>query len=561
SAPNLVLSDGGWISYVVAGSGNGGNITVNATSIEAKRLNPIVTLFPSGIFSVTISSGDGADTRVSTERLTLTEGATVGSASFLEAPQIPGVLLSSDTNRGNAGNITVNAGEFIEAIGNNPLAPDNYSGIFSVTTGNGTAGDLLLSTKRLNLREGATVSSGVLTSLSALGQPIPGLGTGRGGNVTANISELLEIGGRDPFLFNNSNLSTFTFGEGNAGNTIVNVPRLRILAGGTIASFSGSSGDAGTITINSSEMLVTGVEGEDPADVAVEARLFNQNFQQAFFLPQVPTGNTGETIINADRLTIADGARISAEHEGIGNSGTLRINANQLFLESGGSITAAAASGLGGNIVLNVRDSLRLSGGSSITAEAGSTGDGGNLTIDAPTIALLGNSNINANAFEGSGGNIHITAEGLFPSADSAITASSQLGVDGTVEVEGLDNEATTLVQLSNSLPDLTILIASGCEEYAGSEFIVTGRGGLLPTPLESLTYINPIVELSSPELEVSSGTLEFQSQDLRASDRLIEATGWIQHPNGKIELVANAGTVESSWYRSPDCQSMEGKK
>ncbi|MDY6803475.1 MAG: filamentous hemagglutinin N-terminal domain-containing protein [Cyanobacteriota bacterium] len=559
STPDLTLSDGGVISYLVLGSGQGGNVTVNANSIAAKGLNAVVTLFPSGIFSTTIGPGDGADVRVSTERLTLSEGATVGSASFLEAPQIPGSLISSETNRGNAGDITVNATEFIEVKSNNPLVPDNYSTISSITTGNGSAGDILLSTKRLGIIDGGIVFSGVLTSFSTLGQPRPGSGTGRGGNVTANVSELLEISGTDPFLSNSSNLSTLTFGEGNAGNTTVNVPRLVILGGGNISSFTSSSGNAGRTIVNTSEMLVSGIKGENAAEVTVEARIFNENLQQTFFVQQIPTGNTGEMIINASRLTVADGGQITAAHPGIGNAGTLRINANQLFLESGGSITAASASGLGGNIVLNVGDSLLLRDGSSITAEAGENGDGGNLTINAPTIALLRNSNINANAFQGAGGNIRITSEGLFPSADSSITASSELGVDGTVEVEGLNNEATTLVQLSNNLPELTALIANGCEVFANSEFIITGRGGLSPTPLETLSNINPMVEWASPEENLQStiwlevGT-RYPRFNIQVADRIVEATGWLRRPDGGIELVANTDGFQSSWYRLPDC-------
>jgi large exoprotein involved in heme utilization and adhesion len=153
----------------------------------------------------------------------------------------------------------------------------------------------------------------------------------------------------------------------------------------------------------------------------------------------------------------------------------------------------------------------------------------------------------------------------LFPSADSAITASSQLGVQGTVEVEGLDSEASKgLVEASSNLPDLTALIASGCEEYAGSEFIITGRGGLPPNPLETMSNINPIVEWASPEeglqssqrLEVASGTLKFQNQGLTASDRLVEATGWIRRPNGAIFLVANPEPTSryDSWYNYPQC-------
>lgn len=565
STSDLTLIDGGLISSIVVGSGQGSNITVNATSIVARELNPIVTLLPSGILSVTLGSGDGSDVRVSTERLTLMEGGTVGSASFLEAPQIPGALISSETNRGNAGDVTIDAGEFIEAIGNNALAPDNYSGIVSLTTGNGSAGDIFLSTKRLSIIDGGLISSGVLTSLSSLGQPIPGSGTGRGGNVTANVSELFEISGTDPFLSNSSNLSTLTFGEGNAGNTTVNVPRLVILGGGNISSFTSSSGNAGRTIINTSEMLVSGIKGENAAEVTVEARIFNENLQQAFFVQQIPTGNTGEMIINVSRLTIADGGQITAEHPGIGNAGTLRINANQLFLESGGRITAASASGLGGNVVLNVRDSLLLRDGSSITAEAGGDGNGGNLAINAETIALLRNSNINANAFEGSGGNIRITAEGLFPSADSAITASSQLGVQGTVEVEGLNNQASKgLVDVSNSLPDLTALISSACDEFVGSEFIITGRGGLSPNPLETLHNTTPIVEWASPlenlessqRLEVGSRYPKFNSQHLTANTQLVEATGWMRRPDGGIELVANPNPVSqyNSWYNYPHC-------
>ena len=564
STSALTSIDGGLINSLIIGSGNAGNITVNATTIEAQGINRIVTLFPSGIFSVTLGSGDASDVRVSTQRLTLTEGATVGSASYLEAPQFPGVLISSDTNRGNAGDVTVNATEFIEAKGNNPLAPDNYSGIVSLTTGEGNSGDILLSTKRLSLRDGGTTFSGVLTSLSSLGQPLPSSGNGRGGNVTVNVSELLEIEGTDPFLSNGSNLSTLTFGEGNAGNTIVNVPRLVIFGGGFLSSFTSGGGNAGRVIVNTSEMLVSGIEGENPAAVTVEALIFNESLQQAFFLPEVPTGNTGEMIINADRLRVADGGEITAEHEGTGNAGTLRINANQLFVESGGRITAASASGLGGNIVLNVRDSVLLRDGSSIAAEAGGTGDGGNLTINAETIALLGNSNINANAFEGSGGNIRITSEGLFPSADSVITASSQLGVQGTVEVEGLDNQASKgLVEVSNNLPDLTALIANACDEFANSEFIITGRGGLTPNPLETLSNINPIVEWALPEgslestkrLSVGSRYPTFpRHRDLSANTQPVEATGWVRRPDGGIELVANTGAAQNSWHRLPEC-------
>jgi len=49
---------------------------------------------------------------------------------------------------------------------------------------------------------------------------------------------------------------------------------------------------------------------------------------------------------------------------------------------------------------------------------------------------VLRNSAVSANAFGGPGGNIHLVTQTFIPSADSTVTASSQLGIDGTVTLE-----------------------------------------------------------------------------------------------------------------------------
>jgi large exoprotein involved in heme utilization and adhesion len=135
------------------------------------------------------------------------------------------------------------------------------------------------------------------------------------------------------------------------------------------------------------------------------------------------------------------------------------------------------------------------------------------------------------------------------------------LGVDGRVEVEGLSNEASKgFAEVSNNLPDFTALIANGCEEYANSEFIVTGRGGLPPSPLQRLNPVNPIVEWAQPEEEEGKRQEARGNREDLAIPQFIEATGWVRRDDGTIELVANQGAVGSSWYRSPDCQSMEEK-
>ena len=73
-----------------------------------------------------------------------------------------------------------------------------------------------------------------------------------------------------------------------------------------------------------------------------------------------------------------------------------------------------------------------------------------NITID-PEYVTLNSGQIIANAYEGNGGNIRIVAQTFLASLDSAVTASSKLGVDGIVEIDAPQ------IDLSSSLVDLAL--------------------------------------------------------------------------------------------------------
>jgi large exoprotein involved in heme utilization and adhesion len=73
--------------------------------------------------------------------------------------------------------------------------------------------------------------------------------------------------------------------------------------------------------------------------------------------------------------------------------------------------------------------------------------------------------------------------------SESDITASSDLGVDGVVEINRPEAEPSSgLVNLPTELVDVSRLIAQGCAAGGGnvaresSQFVATGRGGLPPT-------------------------------------------------------------------------------
>ena len=528
STGQLSLSDGARILSLTVGSGAGGAIAANASElIEGRGANPLASEFASGIFSTTLGAGNSGNVLVETELFAFSEGASLRSEVLIQESGNSVPLAVT----GNAGDITVLA-EAIELTGTNPEGLVNVTQLSSATIGSGSAGDISISTGQLTIKDGAAVISATLTLKAPSGEPIPGSGNGSGGDLRVTASEAIEIIGENPFFDNSpSLLGTQTFSVGNGGELIVNTPRLILADGGAMGAAGSADGNAGRMIVNAEEISVSGI-GINNFHSVIGANAFTlpELFRENFFIPQTPTGNTGEITINTDRLTVTDEGIITVEHQGTGNAGVLQINAGQMLLDSGGSLNATTISGRGGNVELNVRDSLQLRNGSFINVEslAEIEGDGGNLTINAGTIVALENSDIIANAVGGNGGNINITTPGLFRSPDSDITASSRFGLSGTVTINNPEvNHTAILVELPERI-DASQQIVEACPADQGNTFTVTGRGGLPP---------NPTQLLRGRALWQEDRTLFAASHKHEPS--LVEATNWVKHSNGQIELVA----------------------
>lgn len=496
---------------------------------------------------------------VSTPRLTLTEGAGLSSivfAQFLGQPLPNG-------GQGNGGDVRVNA-DTIVISGATPLNPENVSQMGSITFGAGDAGDVTISTRRLEVAGGAILLSLVVPSLSVLGEPIPGSGTGNGGNLTIQAREEINVVGVNPLLRSASLLGLQTFGSGNVGELQVTSSRILLKDGGSMGAFTSGTGNAGRITVNASEIELGGVSSGGFVRSTLGANAFQAppELQQAFFSPPVPTGNTGAVTINADRITIGDGGTITVTHAGTGNAGTLEINASEISIDRQGSITATTASGRGGNVELNVQNGLILNNNSRISVEAlGDEGDGGNVAIGASTIVALENSLIRANAVSGNGGNIDLVTQGLFLSPESQITASSELGLDGTINVQepALD-PASGLVELEDNPTDPSDRIVSGCRPQEGNRFVVTGRGGLPENPNEPLMGWSVWQDLRLIAVDGESHIRQPASQSPVAmkTPPLVETNGWALNERGNLVLTATPTNLyrlfsESCSSSSPD--------
>ena len=569
STEKLNVFDGAFVASWNQGTGRGGDVIVNANdSITGQGVNPTSPFSDGGITSIALGSGNGGNIGVSTRQIKLSEGAQISSRTLIEL----GLIAVVEGGTGNAGDVSINA-DTIEVNGTSPLAPDNMTIVGSLTFSSADAGDVNISTRELLILDGGLLSNTGVASVSSLGEPLTGSGTGNTGNLTVNASDFILVSGINRFINSSASLIvTQTLGTGRAGNLAVNTPRLIVQDGANVGTVARGGGNGGRVTVNASDIFIDGTSSLGiPSVISAGAFARDEDFQQAFFASPVPTGNTGELTVNASRLTVTNGGEVTVEHEGTGNAGGLQINVDRLNLDSGGRINATTAFGFGGNVEINVGESLQLQGGAQINVEAlGDIGDGGNLAINADTVVALENSDIVANAVGGNGGNININTRGIFGTQfrnsltpESDITASSRSGVAGTVEINTPDTDPTSgLVNLNQNIVDVASLVgADVCSQGKESEFTITGRGGLPPNPANALSNPSTLIDWAtrgeSLGKKISAANSGERSQ---TPTQIIEATGWVVNADGSVELVALAPTSsgQNPWYPSPDCGDLQ---
>jgi large exoprotein involved in heme utilization and adhesion len=135
---------------------------------------------------------------------------------------------------------------------------------------------------------------------------------------------------------------------------------------------------------------------------------------------------------------------------------------------------------------VKVGDLLYLVGSEITTSVKGETGNGGNITID-PQLMILNHSSIIAEAVAGHGGDITIDAGQFIASTDSTVSASSQLGISGTVLINGPRVDVNSaLVVLSSELRGRAAVFREACAALGGrprSNLLVQASGRLPQDP------------------------------------------------------------------------------
>lgn len=392
------------------------------------------------------------------------------------------LFVIGNTGSSRVGNIEIEASDAIDFVGLTPFnnqerLPFTQKILRSVTstTTTGSGADILIKARTLTLSESSFISS--LT-----------FGSGKGGDIQIQ-ADRATIGGTSPSesIATTSIVGASAYNSGRSGAVRFSGNRLEIVDGGKLTTLSYQTGDAGDIILNTNEAVVTGGIAKIITVPSLSSSGLNFTSILSFdpssiSSSSVGSSRTGNILIQADRLTTANGATLGTNALGFGKAGNVVINGNQsirvegtvqlnladfaerfqrtqaLYLalfgikienfQTEGSAITTLGSGGGpgnvfvqsiagaptttqsesGNVVLNtpqltVRDAR-------ITVQNLGTGNAGSLDITANRIQLKNNGLLSASTVNGEGGNVQLRSRLLI--LDGGTITASAVGGAGS---------------------------------------------------------------------------------------------------------------------------------
>jgi filamentous hemagglutinin family protein len=461
TAGSLFATDGGLVNTSTYGQGNAGNITINVRDTISFNEIRSDDQRPSGVSSSVDSNeavGNGGNIEIIAGSLFVTKGAG---------------LVALTRGQGDAGSITINARDTVsfDGKGSNGFSSVASSAVEEGAMGKGgninvTARSLsvtdagLLNTSTNGRGNSGSINIDVRDNVSFSGEGqalaiVQEKGIGNGGNINIQVSE------GSLSLKSGAGLSARTEGKGNAGSISIDTRDTVSFDGVGFNGFStaasstvesGAEGDGGSIDIQTRELYLTNgasllantfAKG-NAGNITIKARNIvfdgvgsNEEFSGASSSVAVGAeGDSGSIDIQAESLSLTDGARLSTSTQGEGNAGSINITADTVsfdgvdlendFSSSARSTVGSGGVGNGGSIHIHT-GSLSLTKGAILTVGTVGIGNAGSINITARDIV-----------FDGVG------SDGTLSGARSAV-GSTAIGNGGSINIK------TGTLSLSNS--------------------------------------------------------------------------------------------------------------
>jgi filamentous hemagglutinin family protein len=506
TAGSLQVVGGAEIASSTFGAGNGGSVTVNVSGQALLSGADANAAHDSGIYANSDSAsagGDAGDVTLIAESLQVLRGAAINSSTL---------------GAGEGGNVTVDVSGEVMVSGAD--ASNSDSGVFaqSVSSGSaGAAGNIKVSAASLQVLGGAAINSTTY-------------GSGRGGEVTVNVSGPAMLAGADANAAHDSGIfanSESSLIGGDAGSVTFTAANLRVLGGAEIASGTFGAGEGGSVTVKvSGATILSGADtgashdsgifaasnssgtGGTAGSIALDAGSLRVRGGAAISSSTLAQrGNAGSVSVTVRGRAMISGMDASDSPSGLltesypgstGNAGSIALAAGSLSVSNGAEVTSSAPLSQAGDLVLSSRSELLLS---SATVTVSSGGDGGNVSLVGGRRLFVQRSLVTGQA-GANGGHITLSAP-LVAIGESIINGLSkkrpvQVSITGK-QVLISDSEILTdhpqffpeidvsaaLVPLQTPLGSLSLLpgscIVSG--DADSSSFVVPGRGGAPAEP------------------------------------------------------------------------------
>jgi len=414
-ADNLVIKDGFEISTIsgVDAVGRAGDIHVTARNAVTVSGNET---FPGRLDTSTKGNGDGGDIDIKADRLEVTDN---------------GVITSGSLGDGRGGDIAIDV---------NRLEIDRGY-ISSSVRGSGDGGDITINAKEaVNVSGSGKDDSGLLGEYYGIYAQT--LGTGDGGHITIDTLTMT--------ITKDGMVNGQTYNSGRGGDVTLGVETLDLTEGGTVTVSTRGAGRAGDIEIDASKSVNVSGYG---------AKLENSWFYSATH----SAGHGGNITVRTPDLILDQNGAIFANtlgddtHDGNtlgdGDAGNIKLETERIVLDNGGAVLAGSESdGRGGNIDITAVDSIHISnlshGGpnaagvesSGVYARAQGSGRGGHIAIRTHTMGMTEHGAISTSASNaGHAGDIDLNLQRLIMHSGSAVTSESGgSGAAGSIDINAV---------------------------------------------------------------------------------------------------------------------------
>ncbi|MBW4609657.1 MAG: filamentous hemagglutinin N-terminal domain-containing protein [Hassallia sp. WJT32-NPBG1] len=499
-------------------AGNSGNITVESPGGSVSIQNSLVNTAVS-------SRGNAGNIKIQGQSVFLSGGSEVSSRSF---------------SGNNSGNIEVNAAERVEISGNkpNPNSNRNRAGSFinstlttlSEANGRGNAGNISIKAGEILINNQASTPALNAGSINAPNTNNAGKQSGNvsleatkgsisliGQDVRTSDAVISTFGERTlgegdislkangSILLDNAFLRAST-GEGNAGNILLQGNERVSLANNSSlvsASFF-NRGSSGSITVKSD------------GPVSIQNSLVNTAIGSGN-MTNLNLGDGGDINISGQSVSITDGAEVSSRSNNGRNSGNIQVKATERVEISGNKPRP------NGNRAQSFPNSI-------ITTAAGSSarGNAGNISIKASEIFI----------------NNPPTSRALRPLNNGVSNSAISTTSNGQGRAGDVSLEASNSIYLNNQASNPGISTESNGQERAGNVSLTTTNG--------SISLIGRDTQANDQVISTSGGTNSLGSGNIS-----LNANGSISLDNAFLRASTTGGDAGSILVRGNESVSL----